>query len=93
MTDRTGTNMWFAHVHPNSLSEDVAQISFTHWYCDNSLPGCIISNRGTLFRDNFWEVPNKLQMSTSYHPQTDAAPSTQLITCLAMHRAGSLYCV
>jgi hypothetical protein len=46
------------------------------WYCKNSLPSDIISDRDKLFVSAFWKVLHKLtgvkiKMTTAYHPQTD----------------------
>ena len=49
---------------------------FDKWYCENSLPTDIVSDRDKLFISKFWKALHKLmgvklKLSTAYHPQTD----------------------
>jgi len=51
---------------------------FDEWYCENSLPTDIISDRDKLFISRFWKALHhltgiKLKMSMAYHPETDGA--------------------
>ena len=60
----------------NITAEELAILFFDNWYSENGLPLTIVSDRDKLFMSQFWKVLNtlcgvKLQMSTSYHPQTD----------------------
>ena len=59
-------------------AENMAQLFFDHWYCENGLPLEIISDRNKLFLSRFWKELHKLtgiklKMSTAYHPETDGA--------------------
>ena len=49
---------------------------FDKWYCENSLPTDIVSDRDKLFISKFWKALHKLmgvklKLSTAYHPQND----------------------
>jgi len=59
-------------------AEQLAEIFFDKWYCENGLPADIISDRDKLFMSKFWKVLHKLtnvkiKASTAYHPETDGA--------------------
>jgi transposase InsO family protein len=61
--------------HPYT-AHDVAQIYVDHIYKLHGLPKIIISNRDKVFTSNFWQqlfkiTDTTLNMSSSYHPQTD----------------------
>ena len=59
-------------------AEQLAEIFFDKWYCENGLPLDIVSDRDKLFMSRFWKTLHtltgvKLKMSTSYHPETDGS--------------------
>lgn len=62
----------------NITAEELADLFFCHWYCENGLPADIVFDRDKLFMSKFWKVLHrlsgvKLKMSTAYHSQTDGA--------------------
>lgn len=77
MTDRLGSDMRFIPCRTDMSAEDFAGLFFQHWYCENGLPLNIVSDRDKLFMGKFWRALHKLMgvkldMSSSYHPQTDS---------------------
>ena len=60
------------------MAQELAEIFFHEWYCENGLPLEIVSDRDKLFVSHFWKALHqltgvKLKMSSSYHPETDSA--------------------
>ena len=60
------------------MVEELAQIFFDNWYCENGLPLDIISDRDKLFVSKFWKALHiltgtKIKMLMAYHPETDGA--------------------
>lgn len=77
-TDRLGSDIRIIPTKTTLTAEGLAQLFFTHWYCENGLPLDIISDRDKLFVSRFWCTLHKLtkvklKMSTAYHPETDGA--------------------
>jgi len=75
-TDHLGSNIQLVATQTDINAEELAYIFFDKWYCKNSLPTDIISDRDKLFMLKFWKALHKLtsvtlKMSTTYHPQTD----------------------
>ena len=75
-TDRLNSDIQIVPSTTNLSAEQLADIFFDRWYCENGLPLEIISDRDKLFISKFWKHLHKLtgvkiKMSTSYHPQTD----------------------
>jgi hypothetical protein len=59
-------------------ANSLAELFFTHWYCENSLPEEIILDRDKLFLSVFWKdlmglMKVRIKMSTAFHPQTDGS--------------------
>ena len=52
MTDRLGSDIRIIPTRIDITAEDLALLFFNHWYCENSLPKDIISNRDKLFVSN-----------------------------------------
>lgn len=79
MTDRLGqADVQIRPIRMDMTAEGFAKIFFDHWYCENGLPLNIISDRDKLFISKFWSELHrltgvKLNMSTSYHPESDGA--------------------
>jgi hypothetical protein len=78
ITDRLGSDIRLIPCRTDATMEDVAQLFFTHWYCENGLPTSIVSDRDRLFISAFWKALHqlsgvKLAMSSSFHPETDGA--------------------
>ena len=78
MTDRLGSDIRIVPTKTNITAEDLAIIFFNNWYCENSLPKEIISNRDKLFVSKFWTALHKLtsvkiKLSSAYHPETDGS--------------------
>jgi len=62
--------------HITDSAEDIAKLMYEHWYRFFGIPERIVSDRDRLFVSKFWKalhrlLGTKLQMSTSFHPQTD----------------------
>ena len=62
----------------NYKAQDIAELMFKNVYKHHGLPKTIISDRDVLFTSTFWKHLNmligvKLNMSSTYHPQTDGA--------------------
>ena len=78
LTNHLGSDIWIVPCMTSLTAEDLEQIFFVHWYCKDSLPLDIISDRDQLFISHFWQALHKLtgtklKMSTSYHPEMDGA--------------------
>ena len=77
-TDRLGSDIQIIPSVSTLTAEQLAQNFFDKWYCENSLPLDIVSDRDKLFMSCFWKTLHtltgiKLKMSTSYHPETDGS--------------------
>ena len=77
-TDRLGSDIQIIPSVSTLTAEQLAQIFFDKWYCENGLPLDIVSDRDKLFMSRFWKTLHmltgiKLKMSTSYHPETDGS--------------------
>jgi hypothetical protein len=94
-TDRLGTDIQLAPTRTNITAEDFALIFFETWYCENSLPLEIISDRDKLFVSKFWKALHKLmgvklKLSTAFHPETDGSSertNKTLNQCIRFHVA------
>jgi hypothetical protein len=93
MTDRLNSDIRLVPTTTTLTAEGLARIFFDEWYCENGLPGEIVSDRDKLFMSRFWKALHKLtgvklKMSTAYHPQTDGASERTNKTinqCLRFH--------
>lgn len=77
-TDRLGSEVRLIPTKTPLNAEELANLFFREWYCENGLPLEIISDRDKLFTSRFWRALHKLtgvklKMSTAYHPQSDGA--------------------
>jgi len=77
-TDCLGSNIRVIPTCTNITAEDLATLFFDEWYCENSLPTDIVSDRDKLFILRFWKALHcltgiKLKMSMAYHPETDSS--------------------
>ena len=77
-TDRLNSDIQIIPSNINLTTEQLADLFFDKWYCENGLPLEIISDRDKLFISKFWKHLHiltgvKLKMSTAYHPETDGA--------------------
>lgn len=78
-TDRSGSDIRIIPTTTNLTAEKLAQLFFKEWYCENSLPLEIISDRDKLFVSHFWKAllhtltGISLKMSSAYHPETDGS--------------------
>lgn len=71
ITDRTGADIRLIPCKTTMSAEDCTLLFFKHWYCENSLPLEIISDRNHLFTSAFWHALHtltkvKLKMSIAY---------------------------
>ncbi|KAJ2921319.1 hypothetical protein H1R20_g15775, partial [Candolleomyces eurysporus] len=78
ITDRLGSDIRLIPCRSNATAEEIAELFFSQWYCENGLPTSIVSDRDRLFVSKFWQTLHrlsgiKLAMSTSFHPQTDGS--------------------
>jgi hypothetical protein len=78
ITDRLGADVYIAPTHVDITAEHFAAQLFDLWYCENSLPLNIISDRDKIFVSKFWKALHaltgvKLKMSSAYHPETDGS--------------------
>jgi hypothetical protein len=78
ITDRLGSDIRLIPCRTDATAEDIAQLFFSHWYCENGLPTSIVSDRDRLFVSAFWKALHqlsgvKLAMSSSFHPETDGS--------------------
>jgi hypothetical protein len=77
-TDRLGSDIQIIPSVSSLTADQLAEIFFEKWYCENGLPLDIVSDRDKLFMSRFWKALHtltgvKLKMSTSYHPETDGS--------------------
>ena len=77
-TDHLGLDLQIVPTQTTLTVEQLAELFFDHWYCENRLPLEIISDQDKLFMSKFWKVLHnltgvKLKMSTSYHPEMDGS--------------------
>ena len=77
-TDRLNSDIQIIPSNTNLTAEQLADVFFDKWYCENGLPLEIISDRDKLFVSKFWKHLHvltgvKIKMSTAYHPETDGA--------------------
>ena len=75
---RLGSDIRIIPTTCSLTAQELAEIFFREWYCENGLPLEIVSNRDKLFVSHFWKALHeltgvKLKMSSSYHPETDGA--------------------
>lgn len=73
-TDRLGSNIQIVPTSINLTAEQLADVFFDKWYCENGLLLEIISDCDKLFISQFWKALHKLmgvkmKMSTAYHPK------------------------
>lgn len=66
---------FLAHKHPYTV-QDVAETFLKDIYKLYGLPKTIVTDRDSIFTSQLWQqlfktMGNKLNMSTSYHPQSD----------------------
>jgi hypothetical protein len=54
MSDQLGSNVRIIPTRTDITAEDLALLFFNHWYCENSLPSDIVSDRDKLFLSKFW---------------------------------------
>ena len=77
-TDRLGSDIQIIPTISSLSAEQLAELFFDKWYCENGLPLDIVSDRDKLFMSRFWKTLHtltgvKLKISTSYHPETDGS--------------------
>ena len=76
ITDRLGSDVWVIPCSTNLTAEQLANLFFVHWYCENGLPTNIVSDQDKLFLSRFWRALHactgvKLKICTAYHPEMD----------------------
>jgi hypothetical protein len=78
MTNHLNLDLKVIPTRVDISAPDFAHIFFNNWYCNNSLPLEIVSDRDKLFVSDFWKSLHKLRgiklkMSSAFHPETDGA--------------------
>jgi hypothetical protein len=76
IVDRLSKSGHFIPINTKYRVEKYAEIYIAHVLCLHGVPKTIISDRGSLFVDRFWEqlhasLGTHLIHSSAYHPQTD----------------------
>ena len=90
ITDCLGSNIRSIPMSATLTAEQLAEIFFEKWYCENGLPLDIVSDHDKLFVSRFWKALHeltgiKLKMSSGYHPEIDGASewtNKTVIQCL-----------
>jgi len=77
-TDHLGADVHVLPCTTTMTAEELADIFFNSWYCNNGLLLDIMLDRDKLFVSKFWKALHvltgtKIKMSSSYHPETDGA--------------------
>ncbi|RXW13176.1 hypothetical protein EST38_g12678 [Candolleomyces aberdarensis] len=93
ITDCLGTNVCFIPCNTTDTATQIAELFFTHWYCENGLPVDIVSDRDKLFVLAFWAALHRLmgtalKLSSAFHPQSDGSSertNKSLIQALCFH--------
>ena len=93
LTDRLGADVQLVPCSMSQSANNLTNIFFARWYCENGLPLEIVSDRDKLFISKFWQAFHKLtgiklKLSTAYHPETDGAsePTNKTVNqCLCYH--------
>ena len=75
-TDCLGADVRVLPCTTTMTVEELADIFFNGWYCNNGLPLDVMSDRDKLFVSKFWKALHvltgtKIKMLSSYHPETD----------------------
>jgi hypothetical protein len=78
LTDRLGSDVRIIPSNTSMTAKELALSFFNNWYCKNSLPLEIVSDRDKLSVSRFWKAlhaltSTKIKMSSSFHPETDSA--------------------
>ena len=78
ITDRLTGYMKAEPTLQTITAKGVAELFHRTWYRQFGLPKTIVSDRDKLFLSHFWKELHrllgvKIQLSTSYHPQTDGS--------------------
>ena len=76
--DHLGSDLQIVPLKTTLTAEEVAELFFDCWCCENGLPLEIISDQDRLFVSRFWRALHtptgvRLGMSTSYHPEMDGS--------------------
>jgi len=60
-TDHLSSDIQLVPTWTDITTEDLAYLFFDKWYCENSLPADIVSDRDKLFMSRFWKALHKLK--------------------------------
>jgi hypothetical protein len=76
IVDRLTKVARFIPCHTTATADEVASLFTANWYANFGLPDDIVSDRDKIFTSRFWRATHqalgvKLNMSTSFHPQSD----------------------
>jgi hypothetical protein len=82
VVDKLSKMAHYIATHTNITAEGVAKLIFKHIVRYHGMPSSIVSDRDTRFTSSFWQelwkiLGTKLNMSTSFHPETDGQTERQ----------------
>ncbi|GJW14933.1 hypothetical protein Tco_0738506 [Tanacetum coccineum] len=92
IVDRLTKSAHFLPMKKTDSIEKLAQLYLKEIVCKHGVPTLIISDRDSLFTSRFWKslqeaMGTQLDMSTAYHPETDAQSERTIRTMEDMSRA------
>jgi len=87
VVDRLSKMAHFTAMKDSYSAKDVAKLFFTSVFRLHGLPSSIVSDRDSRFTGSFWRelmerIGTKLNMSTSFHPQTDGQSERTIRTLI-----------
>ena len=96
VVDKLSKHTHFIPIESNHTAKDTAEVFYKEIYKHHSLPRKIISDRDTRFTSTLWkEIRNlqrfKLNISTTFHPQTDGQSERAFRTLQEMLRCFESY--
>lgn len=78
MTDILNSDIRLIPACTSLTAQQLVDLFFDNWYCENSLPLEIVSDQDKLFLSHFWRALHarmgiKIKLSTAYHPEMDGS--------------------
>nr|GEV67051.1 putative reverse transcriptase domain, ribonuclease H-like domain, aspartic peptidase domain protein [Tanacetum cinerariifolium] len=92
IVDRLTKSAYFLAIHGDYKTERLARLYLNEIMARHSVPVLIISDRNSYFTSRFWQslqkaLGTRLDLSTAYHPETDALSERTIQTLEDMLRA------